>query len=116
MGEYADDAMERDFDAFLGGLDEYDELCEEDRYAERGPDEVLSSKRHGRVSTSSRLSEFEYTKIIRETEKAWFLEMNAGAQTWFPKSKCKLNEELKLVFVPQWLVDKMIINKVSVDD
>jgi len=48
----------------------------------------------------------KFTKIIKETDKAWHLEMSGGRSQWFPKSKCFISD--KIVHLPEWLDNKMI--------
>jgi hypothetical protein len=50
--------------------------------------------------------EYEYAGgIIAETDKAWLLNVS-GEETWFPKSKCEINEGAGTITVPQWLAEQ----------
>jgi len=65
---------------------------------------VLSSDKE-----RDKYSLFEYKQILTQTTKAWYLLMSGGAKRWYPKFVCELNEEEKTVKVPEWLVDKWLI-------
>lgn len=54
----------------------------------------------------TRSIKFEFKRIIKETPKAWLLEMNVGNKLWFPKFYCQLSNNL--VIVPFWLVDRIV--------
>jgi hypothetical protein len=43
--------------------------------------------------------------IIAETEKAWLLNVE-GEESWFPKSKCTIDEKRGVITVPHWLADQ----------
>ena len=77
-GEYATDALERDF--FIDN--------DED------------------INTIQLESKFEFKAISRETDKAWLLVMSGGAEKWFPKSVCRIEDDL--IFLPAWLEVKMM--------
>jgi hypothetical protein len=81
MGEYADDAFERDWHNQFG-----DE--EED------------------VVTSQEPNLLEFKSIKAETSKAWLFEMNGGAIRWLPKSQCYIAGTF--VHVPRWLELKIL--------
>lgn len=49
---------------------------------------------------------YEFKRIVKETEKAWLLEMSGWAQHWFPKKHATLANNI--VTLPKWLDDKMI--------
>ena len=44
-----------------------------------------------------------YFGYVRETEKAWLLEMEDHEMHWFPKSRCALDIDDKTIIVPSWL-------------
>lgn len=103
MGEYADDAIDRDFEYYLDERLGFD-------YGEREWDDDPIS---GQIIKKRKSTNFEYSRIIKETNRAWLLEMNAGARQWFPKSECELDEDKKLITVPIWLEQKIIEESTS---
>ncbi|NIV11491.1 MAG: hypothetical protein GWN62_09470 [Aliifodinibius sp.] len=42
-------------------------------------------------------------KVKRETEKAWLLECENAGTYWFPKSQCRISDEMDLIEYPGWL-------------
>lgn len=52
---------------------------------------------------------YEKDRIIKETSKAYLIEMNNGGKEWFPKSQCTLLNDL--LYVPQWLLDRKFNNE-----
>jgi hypothetical protein len=46
--------------------------------------------------------EINFDKIIRETQDAWLLD-TGDEKVWFPKSQCTLDEDEKIIEVPEWL-------------
>ena len=53
-----------------------------------------------------KVTDYIYKSIVAETSKAWLLRMSGDAHTWFPKRYCTIDDTK--VYVPLWLVDKMI--------
>lgn len=100
MGEYADDAMWRDYDL------EYH--SEELHYYDEEPEVGDGSprQRYKRRNHQIKYDTYEYKRIIHETAKAWLLEMSGGAKRWLPKSKCHVSNDV--VYVPSWLVAKIL--------
>jgi len=47
-------------------------------------------------------NEYTFDELIRETELSWLLKMGDD-EIWFPKSKCELDENDKIIVVPEWL-------------
>lgn len=84
MGEYANDAFERDFHDYL-------DRWEGGGRPKRNPVEFKT---------------FEIKGVVRETDKAWLVEMSGGAKRWFPKSKCTLT--IGFISVPEWLCSKIL--------
>jgi hypothetical protein len=91
MGEYADDATDRDFND----------------WADDGFPKIDV------ISVPIEYDKFEYVKIVRETDKAWLLEGTGKGKNWFPKSKCEINKEKHLIIVPKWLTQKKIVDEVE---
>jgi len=83
MGDYANDAIEREWNEML------DEM-------EDGDIDDVSFIHKGVTYTT-----FEFKSIKTETEKAWCLIMMGGAEHWLPKSRCSINKNM--VAVPDWL-------------
>jgi len=52
-----------------------------------------------------------YSRIIRETEKAWLFLLSEDRECWLPKSECELVLKDKEVLVPLWLVLKKEIRE-----
>lgn len=51
---------------------------------------------------------FEYTRIVRQTENAWLLEIKDEEDyKWFSKQYCKLQANSLKINVPNWLAKKM---------
>lgn len=50
----------------------------------------------------------KFESVVRETEKAWLLEIPrlAEDQRWFPKSLCDINTAAKTIEAPDWLWGK----------
>jgi len=46
--------------------------------------------------------EVDFDGLIRETEMAWLFRIDRQA-IWFPKSRCEVDEDEKVVYVPEWL-------------
>ncbi len=40
---------------------------------------------------------------LYSTDKAWLLEVESGEEVWFPKSKCRFDEQNMVVWMPYWL-------------
>lgn len=56
----------------------------------------------------NRRIKFNYVRLVKETEIAWLLEGVGGGEErrWFTKLECKIDEDSKLVHVPEWLAVK----------
>lgn len=55
------------------------------------------------------LVDVDYTRIVRETERAWLLEMPDGGVLWFPKSRiAKVSPEGGYFKCPTWLANKKV--------
>ena len=56
--------------------------------------------------------DYEIEESLKETDKSWQIKIKNGPKTWFPKSKCTI--ENGNIRIPQWLAMKkrMRINKV----
>lgn len=85
MGEYADDCID------AGMYEEY----------------PFGYGRHKRYP-DIKYAEYEYKRLVRETDRAWQLEMNGEWVKWFPKKYCTLILEQNLILIPVWLRDKII--------
>ena len=46
---------------------------------------------------------YTFTKIVKETDKAWCLRLASGEDDWFPKSQCDIEND-DTVVVPDWIV------------
>lgn len=44
---------------------------------------------------------FDY--LVNETSSAWLLEIDED-RIWFPKSQCEIDEDLKELTGPEWLL------------
>lgn len=102
MGEYADDAMERDFSYYL------DSDCLYSRY--RSNNYPTSTKTFERPIP--KLSPAEIAKkywflakytILAETDRA-FLVKFSRTESWIPKSQAFVGPKTKLLFVSVWLI------------
>lgn len=51
--------------------------------------------------------EHSYKKMIRETSKAWLLDIRGWGEKWFSKIYCTLDEEEQVIIVPNWLNEKI---------
>jgi hypothetical protein len=49
------------------------------------------------------LIEFEYVKIIRETEKSWLIDFGNEENVWLPKSRCLIDRYSHEIEIPEWL-------------
>ena len=123
MGDYADDAIERDMQEhidfvtgrFSEGIngeiidnDDFDENTYSDTV--KKPDNILyniDDDINENINTSSMA--LGYLETIKETDKAWHLKMNGGAITWFSKQYCRLAiiDNNNMVIVPKWLLHKI---------
>ena len=82
MGEFADMAIERDYEEWLDGGCSDMEVFYPHTYT---------------------LDIIEYLEIIRETAKAWLLRINRKFIHWFPKSRCQIDKSEKTISIPHWL-------------
>ncbi len=48
-----------------------------------------------------------YKKFIRQSEKAWLVELEGGTEVFFSKKYCKLYLGKNSIMVPTWLYEKM---------
>jgi len=53
----------------------------------------------------SEYSQYEFKKIVAETNKSWLLEMSGGAIQHYSKKHCEIKENL--IIVPKWLLCKI---------
>ena len=91
MGEYADDAIERDLSYHIDEFQENtNELFETDNSFIKS-DEYIS---------------YEFNRVKSETSKSWLLIMNGGHELRLPKSQCEIKDNI--VLIPRWLVNKII--------
>lgn len=87
MGDYANDALWRDMDSGMFDIP------------------FRNASKRVRATSIKRDDELGFLRIIRETEKAWLLEMNGKAQRWWPKSICVISGNT--IYFPGWLAEKM---------
>lgn len=53
--------------------------------------------------------ELSYESLEHETGAAWLLVIE-GEKVWLPKSRCSIDEDAKVVVVPEWLaVEKGLV-------
>lgn len=57
------------------------------------------------VSKKPKYDRFEFKRIIRETDRAWYLEMSGGWKKWFPKQYCFIVDDI--LSIPEWLTEKI---------
>ena len=46
-------------------------------------------------------------KVVRDTDKAYLVELKSGYQPWVPKSQCKLHSSGLMISIPSWLQDNI---------
>ena len=51
-----------------------------------------------------------FKNITYETKKAYLLEFEEG-NAWVPKSKVRIDEQRKLLFLPKWLLNNLEFKK-----
>jgi len=105
MGEYADDAIERDFDMeFCRDEDEsLDDLDDHDRL------EVMGNRRRNRTSHVPEYSYLEFECVLKQSDKAWLIRFpNNAGQAWFPKSQCKVDMRERILSIPDWLRNEKV--------
>lgn len=51
-----------------------------------------------------------YSEIIRDTDKAWLIQLNTNDKPciWLPKSKCTLIKTKMSIDVPDWMMPNII--------
>ena len=108
MGDFADDAINRDMDRWLD--EQYDPSNQFDDQFDGAPEDFQRcSRRKASYTRDLEPSDkLEYEEIRTETEKAWLLMMDSGRLIWWPKSRCTLDDEDYTITAPHWLVLKKI--------
>ena len=115
MGDYADDAMERDF---------YLEMEREENPEDHDLDDhdysiVAGNRQRNRTMKVTEFSYLEFECVLKQSEKAWLIRFpNNAGQAWFPKSNCKVNMRECILTIPEWLfmkkVEEFALKKVKV--
>ena len=49
--------------------------------------------------------DYHYEELICQTEKAWLF-LIEEKEHWLPKSQCKIDEEDKVISIPDWLAEE----------
>ena len=57
------------------------------------------------VSNGEKL-EVDFEGLVHQTPDAWLILTADDEQVWLPKSQCELDEDGKVVKVPEWLAIK----------
>jgi len=96
MGDYANDAIERDLGIYLN------EMHGDSSYEEDLGENLADCTNYVKVSENDNL---EFKSIKKETPKAWLLIMSGDAEYWFPKSKCSIKNNI--LTVPKWLLRRI---------
>ena len=52
--------------------------------------------------------ELGYKKMLKESYKGYFLEMQGRAKRWVPKSQCSIDLEEKIIHYTDWLHERMM--------
>lgn len=74
-------------------------------------DEFFEPDGYDGYNHARELVELRFLLVLRETDAAWYIRFPmkddlTNDDLWFPKSQCSIEEEAKIISVPQWLVDK----------
>jgi hypothetical protein len=74
---------------------------------------VVNTKQERKMAQRDKLYDVKYEEMKHQTAKAWLLDIG-GKDYWLAKSLCDLNEDDKIVTMPEWLaVEKGLDNEVS---
>lgn len=49
----------------------------------------------------------DIVNVSHETDKAFLVELKSGFETWIPKSQCRIHNSGLMIFIPEWLKDKI---------
>ena len=61
------------------------------------------SPRKRRFDYRNQMDTIEFKSVLRETKLAWMLQFHTGHTSWFPKSRCNLNDKDNTLTLPIWL-------------